>query len=187
MRDGSRTRSSIRAAALRLFVERGVDGVSVRDIADASGVRPSTLYVHWPSKEAMVAQMFSEGYDAYGRRISAAAFGEHGFRRRLEAMIRAICRLHDEDRHLFQFLLLSQHACLARVAVANSPVEALHAEVALAVARGEAAGDPALLTAAVVGVVVQAATFHLYGSIGRSLGEAADDIVALCLRLFADA
>ena len=53
-----------------------------------------------------------------------------------------------------------------------------------AVIAGEATvRDPQLLTAAIVGIVVQAATFRLYGRIGRSLDEMADEIVDLCLSL----
>nr|BFE58991.1 TetR/AcrR family transcriptional regulator [Dactylosporangium thailandense] len=51
------TRQSIADAALRLFLERGYDQVSIRDIADAADVSTTTLFKHFPSKEALVFDM----------------------------------------------------------------------------------------------------------------------------------
>ncbi len=47
------TRAEILAAALELFATKGLHGTSVRDIARAVGVRESTLYNHFESKEAL--------------------------------------------------------------------------------------------------------------------------------------
>jgi AcrR family transcriptional regulator len=48
------TRQSIADAALRLFLERGYDQVGIRDIADAADVSTTTLFKHFPGKEALV-------------------------------------------------------------------------------------------------------------------------------------
>jgi AcrR family transcriptional regulator len=48
------TRRAIADAALRLFLERGYDEVSIRDIADAADVSTTTLFKHFPGKEALV-------------------------------------------------------------------------------------------------------------------------------------
>lgn len=48
------TRQAIADAALRLFLERGYDAVSVREIADAADVSTTTLFKHFPVKEALV-------------------------------------------------------------------------------------------------------------------------------------
>jgi AcrR family transcriptional regulator len=46
-------RARIRDAAIRLFAERGSDGTTVRDIAQAAGVSPGLLRHHFGSKEAL--------------------------------------------------------------------------------------------------------------------------------------
>ena len=185
MRDGRPTRDRIRQAALVLFVERGVDAVSLRDIADAVGIRPSTIYVHWKSREALISELFTEGYGAYGERIAEAVAAQASFAGKLEAAIRLVCRLESEDATLFKFLLLTQHGGLHAVADGDSnPIDFLARMVRDAAAAGEVAGwDPDLLTAVIVGSVVQAATFRIYGRIGRSLTEMADEIVAMCLSI----
>jgi len=46
-------RARIRDAAVRLFAERGADGTTVREIAQAAGVSPGLLRHHFGSKEAL--------------------------------------------------------------------------------------------------------------------------------------
>jgi len=48
------TRQAIADAALRLFLDRGYDEVSIRDIADAADVSTTTLFKHFTGKEALV-------------------------------------------------------------------------------------------------------------------------------------
>ncbi|MEC3997328.1 helix-turn-helix domain-containing protein [Actinacidiphila sp. DG2A-62] len=48
------TRAALADAALRMFLERGYDNVTVREIADAADVSTTTLLKHFPSKEALV-------------------------------------------------------------------------------------------------------------------------------------
>lgn len=47
------TKTRIIEAALDLFSQRGYDGVSVRDIARAVGIRESSLYNHFENKRAI--------------------------------------------------------------------------------------------------------------------------------------
>lgn len=48
------TRKALADAALRLFLERGYDDVGIREIADTADVSTTTLFKHFPSKEALV-------------------------------------------------------------------------------------------------------------------------------------
>ncbi|MFI8521772.1 TetR/AcrR family transcriptional regulator [Streptomyces sp. NPDC085481] len=48
------TRQAIADAALRLFLERGYDHVSIRDIAEAADVSTTTVFKHFTGKEALV-------------------------------------------------------------------------------------------------------------------------------------
>ncbi|MFI8385670.1 TetR/AcrR family transcriptional regulator [Streptomyces sp. NPDC085540] len=53
-RKKARTRQALADAAVRLFTERGFDDVGVREVAEAADVSLSTLFKHFPSKEALV-------------------------------------------------------------------------------------------------------------------------------------
>jgi AcrR family transcriptional regulator len=48
------TRALISDTATRLFLERGFDGVTVKEIADAADVSPTTVFTHFPTKESLV-------------------------------------------------------------------------------------------------------------------------------------
>ena len=48
------TRAGIADAALRLFLQRGYDQVSVKDVAEEADVAVTTLFQHFPGKEALV-------------------------------------------------------------------------------------------------------------------------------------
>jgi len=48
------TRKAISDAATVLFLERGFDAVSIREIAEKADVSPTTVFAHFPQKEALV-------------------------------------------------------------------------------------------------------------------------------------
>jgi AcrR family transcriptional regulator len=47
---------AILGAALRVFIESGVESASIEQIADDAGVARTTLYRRWSSKEALIAK-----------------------------------------------------------------------------------------------------------------------------------
>ncbi len=185
MQDSHAPKDRIRREAMRLFVAHGVDAVSMRDIADAVGLKAPSLYAHFRSRDELISDLFFASYAHYGDRLASAAATGGPFASRLEAMVRAICALHAEDELLFSFLLLTQHGFLRHVARdARNPVEVICRTVAAAMQAGEIpAGNPTLVAGALIGVIVQPATFKLYGRLAPGLAELADDIVRLCLRL----
>jgi AcrR family transcriptional regulator len=51
------TRTSILDAARELFVERGVDAVTMREIAKRIGYSPTAIYLHFKDKRALIRQL----------------------------------------------------------------------------------------------------------------------------------
>jgi AcrR family transcriptional regulator len=69
-------REQILATAAELFAARGFHGVSVVDLGAACGISGPALYKHFPSKDAVLAEMLveiSEELLRVGRERSAAA------------------------------------------------------------------------------------------------------------------
>ncbi|MER6511213.1 helix-turn-helix domain-containing protein [Nonomuraea sp. NPDC001636] len=64
------TRAAILEAATTLFLARGFDAVTVREIADAADVSPKTVFTHFPHKEALV---FSDEGERHERLIAAVS------------------------------------------------------------------------------------------------------------------
>ncbi|MGW2818867.1 TetR/AcrR family transcriptional regulator [Streptomyces sp. NPDC001415] len=88
------TRRALAEAALRLFLERGYEQVGIREIADAADVSTTTLFKHFPVKEALV---FDEDADQEARLLAAvrerpqgqsipAALREHALRYRVASV-----------------------------------------------------------------------------------------------------
>ncbi len=61
------TRRALQSAALTLFEERGYDGVTVEQVAEAATSSPSTLYRHFGSKEQLV--LWDEADSAIEKRL----------------------------------------------------------------------------------------------------------------------
>ena len=185
MPDPPGPKDRIKREAMRLFVHHGVDAVSMRDIADAVGLKAPSLYAHFRSREELIGDLFFASYAEYGRRLAEAAATPGAFRRRLEAMVRVICALHTEDELLFEFLLLTQHGFLRQVARdERNPVEVICRAVDAAMQAGEIPpGNATLVAGAIIGIIVQPATFKLYGRLNEGLTDLADELVALCLKV----
>ncbi len=65
--------TQLKAVALKLFAEHGVDGVTVRQIAQAAGQKNhAALTYHFGSKEALVRELIVDGARAIDARRNAA-------------------------------------------------------------------------------------------------------------------
>ena len=59
-------------AAVSLFGDLGYHGVSMRDLADAMGIKGASLYAHVPSKQHLLFEITRIGLTEHLRRIQAA-------------------------------------------------------------------------------------------------------------------
>lgn len=151
-------------AAIGLFAAKGVDGVSIGDIAAVAGVSQGALYRHYASKEDLAWSLFSTAYLHAGADLDRIRRRECGFAARLMAMVAHFCALYDSDPSLFRFMLISQHGLLPRIRPEQrTPVDAVADTVGDAIRAGELAEvDPQAATAAIFGIVLQTALFHIY-------------------------
>ncbi len=180
------TRQRIKDEAMALFVAHGVDAVSVRDIAAAVGMKAPNLYAHFRSRDELVHELFAEGYAAYGAMLAEAAAADTEFAAKLERMVRLICRLHDEETTRFRFILVNQYGSLSAIdpGAPVNPMELLQRTLQDAVNSGQIPpGNAVLITAMIVGVVVQTATFLLYGRLPGTMQDHADALVQACHNL----
>jgi AcrR family transcriptional regulator len=168
-------KTKVERAAVDLFAANGFDGVSIADIAGAAGVSQGALYRHYASKEELGWALFSSAYLRTGEELDRIRAGEAEFEAAVTAMIAHFCALYDEDPALFRFMLITQHGFLPRIpSGSRTPVDAIADLVGDAIAENQLKPiDPALGAALVMGVILQAATFHIYGRLVGSLATRA--------------
>jgi AcrR family transcriptional regulator len=100
-------RGDIVRAAGRLFHDKGYSATTIRDIANAVGMRSGSPFYHFKTKHDMLRAVVLEGIDAIERTVSQAPDPKLSPRARFEAMLRAHLRqlLGEEGRDFAATLL----------------------------------------------------------------------------------
>ena len=175
------TKARLERAALTLFVARSVAETTTKEIAMAASVAEGTIYRYFPSKEQLALDLFLRHHGALAEALAEAQRPARGLRAKIDAIVSCYCEWADRDWTLFAYHLLNQHSFLIQVpdGVAN-PVTVVREVISHAMKAGEIPRrDVDLVAASAIGVVLQAATYKVYGRFTGDLSEHA--------RFFADA
>ena len=81
-------RTALLNAAARLFVEKGFDATTTRDIAQAVGMRSGSPFYHFRSKQELLKAVMVSGLDDGHARLLAAIAGIDDPARRLHVLVR---------------------------------------------------------------------------------------------------
>jgi len=175
------TKARIERAALTLFVARGVAETTTKEIAMAASIAEGTIYRYFPSKEQLALDLFLRHHRALAEALGEAARPLKGLRAKIEAIVRCYCEWADRDWTLFAYHLLNQHSFLIQVPDgAANPVTVVRDVISQAMKAGDIPKrNIDLAAASAIGVVLQAATYKVYG---RFTGDLSDHV-----RFFADA
>ncbi|MBW2454558.1 MAG: TetR/AcrR family transcriptional regulator [Deltaproteobacteria bacterium] len=102
-------RTQILHSATRLFAAHGFDGTSLKDIADAVGIRKPSLLYHFPSKEklrlAVLEQLLERWNDVLPRLLMVAAGGEPRFETIIDEVVGFFTADPDRARLLVREIL----------------------------------------------------------------------------------
>ena len=66
-------RGAILEAATALFVAKGPDALSMREVANAIGYSATTIYLHFEDKNALMLAVCVSGFEEFGASLEAAA------------------------------------------------------------------------------------------------------------------
>ncbi|MEM7661582.1 MAG: TetR/AcrR family transcriptional regulator [Pseudomonadota bacterium] len=157
-------RPKIERAALQLFISEGVDAATTRDIADHAGVSEGALYRHYKGKDELAHSLFMETHNRLGELVLKAATVEGDLETRVRSIVTAYCNLADEDWLLFSFHLVSLHKFIPQdTRRPDDPVSITEGIVEQLMASGDIPkGNPAVLAAMALGVVLQAGEHKAY-------------------------
>lgn len=99
-------------AAIDAFAERGYHATTTRDIATRVGLSPAALYVHFPSKQALLTQISRLGHEAAVELVDNSMTGIDDPMGRLRAVIHAFAAWHAEH-HLVARVVQAELSALA--------------------------------------------------------------------------
>ncbi|GAP11668.1 transcriptional regulator, TetR family [Bellilinea caldifistulae] len=92
-------RDKILHQTTRLFVERGYDGVSIREIAEACSITKAALYYHFVDKERLLIEILETGLDAFHQLLEDARQNYQSAQTRIRAFVFSLfTRLPPENR-----------------------------------------------------------------------------------------
>jgi AcrR family transcriptional regulator len=99
----ARTRQEILDVALELVVERGIDGLSLREIARRVDYSPAGLYEYFDGKDAIVDALASEGYRRLESRLVSVPVDLDPVERLVELGMAYVAFAHDHPEY-FQLI-----------------------------------------------------------------------------------
>src|ERR1700754_3466891 len=81
-------------AALDAFAEHGYFATTTRQIAERAGMSPAAVYVHYPSKADMLAQICYRGHAEVLAEVEAALAPEGSATERVQRFVTAFASFH---------------------------------------------------------------------------------------------
>ena len=93
------TRAAILGAARRVFARSGVDGTSVREVADAAGVNNAMIYYHFRDKTGLYRAVLADSFTTLDRIWEHPIFrGSATARRKIEKYMEEFIRFGGAPR-----------------------------------------------------------------------------------------
>ncbi len=102
--DAPPAKQAILRSALKLFAARGIDGVTIRDVAGEAGFTNPALYKHYKSKEAMAADLFEGCYREMVGRMEMALKTELPFHEALDKYLSTLMKLFEQAPEALDFI-----------------------------------------------------------------------------------
>jgi TetR/AcrR family transcriptional regulator len=174
-------------AAARLFADRGLDGATMSDIAEVTGIPRATLYYYFDGKEAVFACMCAVVLDRFEEAISVALAGAGTAAERLGNVVQAqldFCAAHPAA---FLAVQLDLGRAARRAEMSQRVVRAYLRPVARLFEEGVADGtlrpvaNPRAVAGALLGATTTAVEQALLSTDGQSVTDLYEPIMSLVL------
>jgi len=173
-------RSRLCDAATRRFAEHGLDGVSLRGLADDLGCSRATPYRYFENKQDILAAVRARAFEALADACESVLADEPDPERRLAALGRIYLRFASEEPHAYRVAFeLGQPDAAKYPALAKQQARAwqtIRGAVQSAWESGALDGDPEVISRLYWAALHGLAGLELLGHLRtRSLGDAMID------------
>ena len=169
-------------AATSLFAKRGVDATSMREIADAAGVREAAIYRYFASKEELSREIFVSWYGWYSRQLREIVRGPSGTREKVYGAARLELSAAVEHTEAFTYFCENEARFLRSLPPSVPRVRDVFIEL---VKQGQAssevkAGDVGVLADMLSGALCTVALSLVWRRRRRSIDDQLDLIAEAC-------
>ena len=165
------------AAALECFVERGFHGTAIPQIAKAAGTAAGTIYHYFPSKEALVNELYRTWKSNVAQRVFMAFPQGAPFREQFRVMWNEMFAFAKAEPGAFAFIELHNHKSYLdeeSVKVDRNLKDFARGAIGLAQAQGVLKStDAMVLMELIFGAFVGLMRAHYEGRVDLS-----DDVIA---------
>jgi len=106
------TRSSIIAAARTLFAERGLEGTSVREVAEAANVNNAMIYYHFTDKVEMYRAVLADSFAEFDRIWEHEIFSTGASARvKIQKYVEELIRFQHDNEEIRRILSMEFASC----------------------------------------------------------------------------
>jgi AcrR family transcriptional regulator len=165
-------------AALRLFVKKGIDGTTIKDIAREAGVAEGSLYRHFKSKDDLAWHLFSTTLSQFTADLTTKVFAEPNAERRIRKFVEESFAAYESDPELYTYLILREHSELDKYSMEYAhPGHVVMRIIEEGQKSGEIKeGEPYVLGALFVGGVIRVAVVKMYGNLNQHLTNYTNEV-----------
>lgn len=139
------TRRKIEAAALSLFAKKGIS-VTIGEIAQTAGLSKGLLYSHYPSKDALLAELVRQATVTSGQKIMSLSLSDRTAATKVKQITAMMCKMFSEVHIAIDYFMFMIQVGMSGFQVPemaqysaelSSPVESL----ASIIAQGQSEGS----------------------------------------------
>ena len=112
-----------------LFWERGYEGTSIKDLTDAMGMTPPSLYAAFDSKEALYRRVLDRYVETFGHLLLQGLFEEPDLKSAVSRIVHMWAQLLSGDAH--------PKGCMISLGMANHAPDHTHIAHELAMRRAQ--------------------------------------------------
>jgi AcrR family transcriptional regulator len=112
-REKEARRNAIVEAAKTVFFEKGFQGTTMDQIAEAAELSKGSLYIYFPSKEELYVTVLVEGLEILHQEFSKAVEGGKNWEQKLRDIGKAYYSFNQQHKNYFNILFLLHHGELA--------------------------------------------------------------------------
>lgn len=167
------------AAALQLFVEKGVAATTTRDIAKRAGISEGAMYRHFESKETLARELFMSEFAPFSDALAQIENMPVSLIEKVDHMVRYFYQAFDANPALWRYIVTYQSGPWSRVSDdMETPVSVVFKALRKAEEQGKIKlNDTALQVQLVIGLVTQPAIGVVFNEIELPLSPKRGQVV----------